>query len=134
MFEEIQKKLKPFFKKEKEILFAYLFGSAVGKGFTSESDIDIGVYLGGKKVRDTFKRRLKLMGEFEKILKRESEVVILNDIKSVFFKFVIIKEGKLLFERDRQKRIEFELETMRDYFDFLPFIEKYDEAFIKRNL
>jgi predicted nucleotidyltransferase len=134
MFEKIRKKLTSFFKKEKGILFAYLFGSAVRGRLISESDIDIAVYLDKKRVKDTFKKRLKLMVEFERILKRETDVVILNDVKSVFFKFVIIKEGKLLFERNRQKRIEFELEVMRDYYDFSPFMEKYDKVYLEREL
>jgi len=133
--EEIQDKLRFFFRQDKDILFAYLFGSAATqKGFNLKSDVDLAVYLDEKRVKDTFEKRLKLMAETERVLRRETEVIVLNDINSIFFKFVIIKEGELIFERDHQKRVEFELKTMRDYFDFKPFIVKYDEAFIKRNL
>ena len=59
-------------------------------------------------------------------------MVILNEIKSIFLKFVIVKEGKVIFERNHLKRVEFELKTLQEYFDFKPFIEKYDEAFIKQ--
>jgi predicted nucleotidyltransferase len=133
--EEIQNKLKSLFKQEKEVLFAYLFGSAaIGKGFNFKSDVDLAVYLDEKKVKDTFQKRLRLMSETEKVLKRETEVVILNDINSVFFKFVIIKEGKLIFERNHEKRVDFELKTIQDYFDFELFIEKYNKAYLEREL
>jgi len=126
--------LNSYFRKKKDILFAYLFGSAATqKGFNLKSDIDIAIYL-DEKVKDTFKKRLRLMVETERSLNRETEVVILNDINSIFFKFVIIKEGKLIFERDHQKRVEFELKTMQDYFDFKPFIEKYNHIYLKREL
>ncbi len=73
------------------------------------------------------------MSETEKVLKKETEVIILNDINSVFFKFVIVKEGKVIFKRDRSKRIDFELKTMQEYYDFQPFIKEYNEAYIQRS-
>jgi len=135
MLEEILKKLKLAFLKDKDIIFAYLFGSAVSqKGFNLKSDVDIAVFLDEKRVQDNFEKRLKLMGATEKAISKETEVVILNDIQSIFFKFVILSEGKLIFERDHSLRLEFELKTIRDYFDFKPFIEKYNQAYLKREL
>lgn len=129
---EIKQKLIPIFEKEKGVLFAYIFGSqALGKT-NFESDIDIAVYLDEKRVKDLFEKRLSLIGKLEGILKKQTEVVVLNEIKSIFFKFVIIKEGKIIFERDQKKRVEFELSTIQEYFDFKPFIEKYDQAFIEK--
>ena len=107
-FEEIKQKINTFCEKDKDILFAYVFGSQVINRTDSESDIDIAIFL-DEKVEDRFEKRLKLMGAFERIFNKRADVVILNDIKSIFFKFVIIKEGKLVFEKDPDKRADFEV-------------------------
>lgn len=132
--EECQNKLKPIFNNDKSIFFAYLFGSTVQGKTNFESDIDLAVFLDEKERCDLFKKRLSLIEEIQAVLKKPVEVVILNEIKSIFFKFVIIKEGKLIFERDRNQRIDFELKTMQDYYDFRPFIEAYNRAYLERSL
>ncbi|HBO16479.1 MAG: putative nucleotidyltransferase [Candidatus Moranbacteria bacterium GW2011_GWE2_35_2-] len=118
-----------------KVVFAYLFGSqATGKAIKN-SDIDIAIML--SKDIDAKKRfdiRCKIISELSKIFKKETEVVILNDTKSILFKFVIIKEGKLIYAKDHGEKLEFELKTMNDYYDFAPFIEKYNEAYLKREL
>lgn len=134
MLKKIQNKLKFTLTKDRDILFGYVFGSALGEKFNYKSDIDVALYLDEKKVKNLFDKRLLLIDNLEGVLKREVEVVILNEIKSIFFKFVIIKEGKLFFERNHQKRVEFELKTMQDYYDFKPFLEEYNKAYIKREL
>jgi hypothetical protein len=75
-----------------------------------------------------------MISELSKIFKKETEVVVLNDTKSILFKFVIIKEGELIYMKNHAERLMFELKTMNDYYDFTPFIEKYNEAYLKREL
>lgn len=131
---KIQNQLIPFFKQENCILFVYVFGSTA-QGLTNfESDVDLAIYLNEKKVSNLFKKRLSLIEKIQSILKRSTEVVILNEIKSIFFKFVIIKEGKVIFERDHGKRVDFELKTMQEYYDFQPFLEEYNKAYLQRTL
>lgn len=132
--EKIQTKLKSLFEQEKDILFAYLFGSTVQGKVNFESDVDLAVFFDAKKVRDSFKKRISLIEKVQSVLKRPTEAVVLNEIKSIFFKFVIIKEGKVIFERDHGQRIDFELKTMQDYYDFQPFIEEYNKAYLERSL
>lgn len=132
--EEILKKLHQFFKAQKNVLFCYLFGSFATKRFNSLSDVDVAVFLDEKKCRDLFQERLLLMSELEGLLKMPVEVVVLNDTRSIFFKFVIIKEGRLISEKDHQAKINFELATMRDYYDFKPFLEQYNQAYVQREL
>jgi len=131
---KIQNKLKHFFRQEKDILFVYLYGSvAQGRG-NYESDVDLAVYLDEKKVADFFKKRLFLIENVQSILRKTTEVVILNELSSILLKFVIIKEGKVIFERDRGERVDFELKVMQEYYDFQPFIEEYNKAYLERSL
>jgi predicted nucleotidyltransferase len=132
--ETIQNQLGSFMKKEKSIVFSYIFGSVAQGTSNLESDVDLAVYLDEKKAGDIFKKRLFLIEKIQSILKKSTEVVVLNEIKSTFFKFVIIKEGKMIFERDPGQRVDFELRAMQEYYDFRPFLEKYNEAYLQRNL
>jgi len=131
---KIKDKLKLVLEEEKGILFGYLFGSmALGKT-NLESDIDLAFYFEAKEVKDFFKKRLFLIEKIQSILKKRVEVIILNEVRSIFFKFVIIKEGKVILERDHAQRIDFELKTMQEYYDFRPFIKEYNKAYLQRSL
>lgn len=123
--------LEKFFLKKKGVLFCYLFGSFAYQNFTSKSDIDIAVFLDKKGGRDFFERRLELIAELSKLLKREVDVIILNNLRSIFLKYVILKEGRLIFEKDRGKRIDFELKTLNEYFDFKPILKMYQQRMLK---
>ncbi|MCD6517679.1 MAG: nucleotidyltransferase domain-containing protein [Candidatus Aminicenantes bacterium] len=129
---EIQKLLKPLFKREKSVLFAYIFGSTVQDRTYSESDIDLAFYLDTDKVKDIFKKRILLIEEAQAFLNKTVEIVILNEINSIFFKFVIIKEGLVVYERAHSQRVDFELTTMREYYDYQPFLEQYNKAYLRR--
>ena len=132
--EKIRSQLHPLFQKDSHILFGYIFGSAA-LGFTNkESDIDVAVYLDPNQVKDIFEKRLQLIERCQFLLKKPVDVVILNEERSIFFKFVIIREVKLVFERDHGQRVDFELRTMQEYYDFQPFLEAYNKAYIQRSL
>jgi len=118
---KIKDKLELVLGEEKGILFGYLFGSMASGKTNLESDIDLAFYLEEKEVKNFFKKRLFLIEKIQSLLKKRVEVIILNEVRSIFFKFVIIKEGKIILERDHAQRIDFELKTMQEYYDFRPF-------------
>ena len=82
-----------------------------------------------EKVQDLFDKRLELISQISHRLKKEVDIVILNEAP-LFLRYVIVKEGKLIFERNSQKRIDFGLKTMREYFDFKPTLEKYHQRLL----
>lgn len=53
--------------------------------------------------------------------KNEVDLVVLNDIRDILFKFVIIKEGITIYEDNHLKRMMFELREMNDYYDLSHF-------------
>ncbi len=64
---ELLSELKDTLEKEKDIIFAYIFGS-YGRGFQNKlSDVDIGLFLEGKG--DFFERRLELISLISRVLK-----------------------------------------------------------------
>lgn len=127
-------KIDKIFKKY-AVKFAYAFGSFVTGNYIESSDIDIAVFLElPDAAKERFEVRLKLMSELGKILNREIDLVIINDISSIFFKYVIFKEGHIIFEADRDFRIDTECRTYSEYFDFQPFLELYNKNFLNKKI
>ena len=110
-------------------MFCYLFGSQTTKNTVSDSDVDLAVFFEKNQVNDFFERRLELIGELSKLLGKEADVVVLNTAPP-FLRYVVLKEGKLIFERDKGKRIDFELKSLNEYFDFKPILEKYHQRLL----
>lgn len=117
-------KIKDVLGKEKEVLFCYLFGSFAYGDSIKESDIDVAVYLSPKLQPDFFDIRLSITEKLTRALGKEVDVVVLN-IASPFLRYTIIREGILAFEHQPERRIEFELKTMNDYFDYQPILRLY---------
>jgi hypothetical protein len=46
----------------------------------------------------------------------------------------ILADGELMYSRDENKRIEFETQVRKAYFDFLPVIQQYQNAYRERAL
>jgi predicted nucleotidyltransferase len=128
--EQLMSDLKEFFSKKEDVVFAYLFGSIAYNNYNSKSDIDVAVFLENKEDKDLFDERINLIVELEKKFKRDVDVVILNSVKDVFLRYVIFREGILLFRKDEEQRINFELRAMREYFDFAPYIKMYKEKLL----
>jgi len=125
----IQNTLQSFFENEKEVVFAYLFGSHATGHAREKSDVDIAVYLDPKSKQDQFEKRLGLMAGLSKLLKKEVDVIVLNTA-SPFLKHVVFKEGTLVFDRDASSRIDFELKSTNEYFDFKPTLELYNQRLL----
>ncbi len=126
------------FKKHK-VRFAYLFGSQLTEYVNEESDVDIAVMLPqkGESKREAGKRfdaRVELMSDLSRAFKKEVDVIILNDVKSIFFKYIIMKEGQCIYSIDEDGRVMFEYNTMTHYFDFAPFLEAYNRAYVERTV
>lgn len=120
---------------ENGIVSAYVFGSQINGNTTKSSDIDIAIeFMPGIDKKERFGIRLKLMGELGGFFKKEVDLVVLNDIKSVFFKYVIIKEGILIYQKSDIDVAVNESRILSDYFDFRPFIEEYNKNYVQRSL
>ena len=120
---------KKIFQEEEGVLFCYLFGSQVTKNLVPESDVDLAIYLDESKVKNFSDKRLELIAKISKVLKRETDVIVLNTVYP-FLGYVILREGKLIFERNQAKRISFELKKLNEYFDFKPILEMYNERLL----
>lgn len=128
------KTLNQLFRKY-EVFFAYQFGSTVNATANAKSDIDIAIYLSPKLTAAArFDIQLDLIPKLSSFFKKEVDLVVLNDIRSLFFKYIIYKEGKLIFESRHVTRVEYECRLMSLYFDYAPFLEQYNRAYVQSHI
>ena len=114
--------VRGFLINRREIDFAFIHGSFV----TAESfgDIDVAVYLAEKITGPPVSYEIFLEMELEKSLKYPVDVRILNSAP-LSFRYQVIKNGAVLFERDADRRANFQAGTIDMYLDFAPFRERY---------
>ena len=101
-----------------DIVAAYLFGSTL-KPRSFKGDLDIGFLLEEDALKGgTLPVRNRIYLELRKSLGRDDiDVVILNNAP-LLLRYAVIKEGVLAYEKDTDRRIEFEVRTMLEHFDF----------------
>lgn len=119
------KKLTALFKKYPAIKLVYLFGSRASGKVGPLSDYDFAFYLGEKDGEKRFDLKLEFITKLSSLLKTEHiDVVILNDTQSPEFKYNIIQEGKLLYQREPFKVIV-EPQILEEYFDFYHSLKRH---------
>jgi len=122
---EIESALRDYFAEHAEgLVAAYLFGSQARGTATSASDVDVGVLFETSPPHTLQGLPLGLEAELEKLLGRPVQVVVLNHV-SADLAHRVLRDGKLLVDRDRSRRIRFEVKTRNDFFDLQPVLREY---------
>ncbi|HHD80803.1 MAG TPA: nucleotidyltransferase domain-containing protein [Campylobacterales bacterium] len=104
------------------ISFAYLFGSYADGTDRQESDVDIAVYMSDTSLDN----RLSLHHELEKSLKKNVDLVVLNDIKNIYLLDAILRKGIVV--KDNEQRDIFEVQKNHEIIDFKNFRRYIDAA------
>lgn len=113
----------------------YLFGSQATETRGPLSDVDVAVLLDEKRVppRKFFRFRLDLIAAATGACHRpDVDVVILNEATPVL-KYEVVRNGRLIYERNRDSRIEFETGAVQHYLDLEPFY-RVGRSYLKRQL
>ena len=113
------------------VQLAYLYGSTARGEETPFSDLDIAIVCDDEISPE---QRLRLMLDVSAELSRrtgiaEVDVRVINDAPLVF-RGRIACEGILLYVREKSQQIEFETRTRDEYFDYLPFHRRLQDAFL----
>jgi predicted nucleotidyltransferase len=114
VMDELIKTLKDVFSSDKNVRFAYLFGSIAAKKDTPMSDVDVAVYF-DKRI-DAFTYRLKLIERLARILNNEKiDIVVLNNA-SPLLRYEVINNG-ILLKDNINKRVVYETLVLQEYLD-----------------
>jgi len=120
--------IKKIFAEEKNILLTYIFGSQLTGKIGPQSDYDFAVFLSQKT---SFPFKYKLKNKLLSILdSKQVDLVILNDAP-IELKYKIIATGKVIFQKSSAAKVEFEADTLSQYFDYLPVLRAQKKEILK---
>lgn len=122
-----------YFAGKQHVSAVYLFGSAAKKLMRQNSDNDIAVLL-DEKIKNKMQRFDFILTagiELEKETGRPFDVVDITEAP-LALQHQILKTGQLLVENDRPARINFEINSRRQYFDMLPLYEVRNRNILKK--
>jgi predicted nucleotidyltransferase len=123
--------LRNYFSSQLDVIAAYLFGSRVAGKARPDSDVDTAVLLSEEDGGARFERRLRLMSEVSDVCGREADVVVLNDAPPLL-QDQVLRHGRLVFERDQQARVEFEVWAGKVYADLKPMYDYHTRDLLQK--
>jgi len=129
--ETLSKMLSSYFSKYEEVDVAYLFGSRARGDFTEESDLDFAILL-SRNFNDPYDF-VRLIADLAMALGVKDEkinLVVLNDA-SLELAYKVISEGIIIYERNIEKRVDFEVNTLKFYLDFKPVLDQMRKSLVE---
>ena len=106
------------------VVAVYLFGSVARGQARASSDVDIGVLYAVTPPATLEGLGGELAYDLELALRRPVDLVVLNRAPADLIHRVL-RDGVLVVERDRARRIEFEIKARNEYFDLAPIRARY---------
>jgi predicted nucleotidyltransferase len=129
------RQILPFVLPQYPVEAAYVYGSVAQGTMTPFSDVDIALVLcESLPSYDKLMLELDIQGAIESAIGKTKlapmDVRAINDAP-LTVQGRIVQEGVLLYERDRARRVAFEVETRKRYFDFAPVARRLRDAFLQ---
>ncbi|HEY7213137.1 MAG TPA: nucleotidyltransferase domain-containing protein [Thermoanaerobaculia bacterium] len=122
----IESQLREFLTANAEregIAAAYLFGSVARGTAKTDSDVDVGILYSEEPPRTLKGLGLGLEGDLEALLELPVQVIVLNRAP-VDLVIRVLRDGKLLVDRDRSKRVRFEVRARNEFWDLEPILRR----------
>jgi predicted nucleotidyltransferase len=122
---DLEQHLREFFQVHaSDAVAVYLYGSEARGTATAMSDVDLAI-LYPRQPESTFEALpLSMEGDLERLLGRPVQIVVLNTAPSDLVHRVL-RDGKMLVDRDRAARIRFEVRARNEFFDLEPVRQRY---------
>lgn len=125
MVPELIGQIASFFEEDSRGAVAvYVFGSVARGDATPTSDVDVAVLFETMPTATISGPVLALEGELERRLRRPVDLVALNSASADLIHRVL-RDGVLILDRDRGRRIKFEVAKRNEYFDLEPIRRAY---------
>ena len=109
---------------DKGIVCAYLFGSYARGDERRDSDLDVAVLLAQEPRPTLDGLQTDLCDALAEAAGKPVDLIVLNRAP-VDLVHRVLRDGILLLERDRGARVRFEVQARNQYFDLLPYLERY---------
>jgi predicted nucleotidyltransferase len=121
----IAAELAAVLERHREVAAAYVFGSVARGDATADSDLDVGIVFARRG--DTAREHVDLIGAIAAEIEgvggfRRVDIVVLESQGPIFCHRVLA-EGALVYERDPERRVDFESDVLVRAFDFRPTYE-----------
>jgi predicted nucleotidyltransferase len=125
MDQKIIDTIQKIFAAHASIKLAYLFGSRADNSSGPLSDYDFAIYVDERDPLKVSRVKLALQDAISQVLKTDKiDVVAVNDIQSSEFKYSVITNGKIIYEKEPY-RILYETRVLNEYFDFHSMLARY---------
>lgn len=102
----------------------YLFGSRARGTSRDSSDVDLGVLYRNAPPATLLGQPFDVQTELASELGVPVDLVVMNTAP-VDLVHRILRDGWILLEADRSRRIAFEVKARNEYFDLLPILQRY---------
>jgi predicted nucleotidyltransferase len=120
----IETALREFFRNQPAFVAVYLYGSHARGKARADSDVDLGLLYATPPAATLDAQPFELEAELSRLLDRHVECTVLNSARPDLIHRVL-RDGKLIAETDKQRRIAFEVKARNEYFDILPTLLQY---------
>jgi predicted nucleotidyltransferase len=123
--ENLTERLKRSLEHDKDILFAYAYGSVVYDPDLPGGDIDLAVYLKPSDMKEYIKKEAELTAFLVSVLETDEIDLRILNVLPLVLQYRILKEGVLVLSQDETERVEFETRVMIRFFEIKPYLDEY---------
>lgn len=105
-----------------DVAAAWIFGSEARGTARPDSDLDLGLVLRDrtKTALDIYRDLAAIAARTERLVPGRRIDVVLLEPQGPVFRHAALREGRLVYDADPERRIDFESDTYVRYFDYLP--------------
>lgn len=107
-----------------DVVAVYLYGSHARGTAGATSDVDLAILLAEAPAPTLKSLARDIESEIERALRCPVEIIVLNGACADLV-HRILRDGKVLLDRDRAIRIRFEVQARNEYFDLAPLRRLY---------
>jgi hypothetical protein len=128
---EIVEVLRTYFNTEEAVLAAHLYGSHAKGNDTPGSDVDVAILVRQDKPKaERLVLRTRMQTALSKLLRRDVDLVLLNEIGEALF-FEVLRKGKIIYEADKTVHRSFMAVRLTRCLEFHFYQERMQKGMIR---